>query len=70
MLKSDVITYYGSGVAAGAAIGLSRQAVSAWPDLIPELQARRYHDVTRGRKRNGVILKFDPSLYEQERIAS
>lgn len=64
MYKSEVIRHYGNGAAAGRAIGVTRQAVSAWPELIPELHARRYHEATDGE------LKFDRTLYEVDRIAS
>jgi hypothetical protein len=64
MRKSDVIAYYGGNQSeAGRAIGVKRQSVNAWDEIIPELQARRYHEVTRGRRRNGIVLRFDPALY-------
>lgn len=70
MKKADVIHYYGGQSAAARALGLARQTVNAWGDVIPELQARRYADLTEGIERNGVVLRFDPSMYELPRKAS
>jgi len=59
MLKSDVIRYYKTQSAAARAIGYSDGAVSQWGELIPELTARKYHDLTSGK------LRFDPKLYKR-----
>lgn len=59
-----VIKHFGTAAAAARAIGLSgTSAVTNWRTryngLVPELYARKYRDVTRGK------LKFDPKAYEQ-----
>lgn len=57
MRKDDVIRFYGSQSEAAKALGYTVGAVSQWDDIIPELSARKFHDVTRGK------LRFDPKLY-------
>ena len=55
MLKSVAIAYFNnkegrSGAAAIAkALKLSDAAVSMWPDTVPELSARRIHDLVRSK---------------------
>ena len=62
MLKSEVVKKYRTqtGVAAAltkAGYPLAPCSVSHWDDVVPELQARRLAEITRGR------LKFDPAVY-------
>lgn len=66
MLKRDVIKFFGTGRAAADAINITPGAISQWdPDEpIPELSARKYHEVTKGK------LRFDPRQYSQQRQAS
>lgn len=40
-------------------LGVTKGAVSQWPDIIPELSARKLHEKTRG------ALRFDPKQYER-----
>lgn len=43
--KADVIRHFGGNKAAvGRACGITRIAVHNWPDLVPELRARRLLD--------------------------
>jgi hypothetical protein len=65
VLKSDVIKFYKTPSAAARAINVTPGAVSQWDEdkPIPELSARKYHDVTRGK------LRFDPRLYERSSAA-
>ncbi|WP_082783689.1 Cro/CI family transcriptional regulator [Snodgrassella sp. CFCC 13594] len=60
MRKSDVITYYGSGIAVARVLKISSSAVSQWALLIPEKQAYRLEKITQGQ------LKVDPSLYDDQ----
>lgn len=51
MKASDVIRYYGSGAAAGAALGVSRAAVSRWlidGDQVPAMRQWQIHYATGG----------------------
>lgn len=63
MLKKDVIKYYKTqnGVAEAlkkAGYDISQPAICQWDELIPELQARRLHEITRGK------LKFVAATYK------
>jgi hypothetical protein len=64
MKKSKVIEFFGSGRKAAQALGISHQAVYAWPETIPERMAYRVHALTRGK------LKADPSAYYAPRNAA
>lgn len=57
MHKSDVISFYGSGVAVAKVLKISSSAVSQWSLLIPEKQAYRLEKITQGQ------LKVNPTLY-------
>lgn len=57
MFKKDVVRYYGSMAAAGRAMGISKSAVSQWPELVPELWAYKIQVLTKG------ALRLDPKLY-------
>ena len=61
MWKADVIRRYSNASQAAKAlsaigISLTRQAIHAWPDLVPELTARRINDAEVG-------IPFNPDLY-------
>jgi hypothetical protein len=58
MLKSDVISHYGSAPKVAEALGLTKAAVYAWDELVPPLSAAKLHKLTRGR------LRFDPDVYD------
>ena len=57
MLKKDVAKHYGGKQVAAGKVGASAATFSVWGDLVPELYARRYHEVTRGK------LKYNPVEY-------
>lgn len=51
MLKSDAIEYFGGGrgaaVKVAEALGVSRQAVHLWPEIVPELAAYKLHRISK-----------------------
>lgn len=57
MLKSDVIAFFGSMAATGRALGITKGAVSNWPDIVPRGSAYQVEVVTKGE------LRVDPSVY-------
>lgn len=57
MKKATVLAYYNTGAKVAKALGVTRQCVSAWPDIIPELYALRLEKTTNGG------LQYDESLY-------
>ncbi|KAF1368747.1 Cro/CI family transcriptional regulator [Yokenella regensburgei] len=58
MEKSSVVVFYGSQRKVAKAIGISDQAVSAWPEIIPKGAALELEKLTDG------ALKCDLSLYK------
>jgi predicted transcriptional regulator len=64
MLKENVLAFFKAQQQNQSSIaqklGVSRAAVSAWSDVIPQMQAMRLERITNG------ALKYDPSLYEIE----
>ncbi len=64
MLKKKVIAFFQaknqnqSDIA--RQLDVSRQTVSCWGDVIPELQAMKLERLTEG------VLEYDPSLYESK----
>jgi hypothetical protein len=63
MRKADVVQYFGSVSKAAKAIGKTRQAVSQWPEVIPEGSAYKIQAVTKGK------LRVDPDLYPSKSSA-
>ena len=59
MQKSDVIAHFGSMAATGRALGLTRGAISNWPELVPRGSAYQVEVVTGGK------LKVDPADYDK-----
>jgi hypothetical protein len=57
MQKETVIKHFGSAARVARALGVSRQAVHKWPDLIPELSALRLDRITEGK------LRYDEDEY-------
>lgn len=69
MYKSDVVQYFGTQLAIASLLGFSPSAISQWPEIIPERSAARLAHLTAGRKRNGIKLKVDYSLYNSSEAA-
>lgn len=59
MWKSSVYRYYKSFKAIAKAVGISKSAVSQWPDLIPEGMAYKIESITGGK------LKVRARLYRK-----
>jgi hypothetical protein len=57
MRKSEVIAFYGHPTKVAEALDISRQAVLAWPDRVPEGSAYKLQVITAGR------LRVDPADY-------
>lgn len=57
MLKSHVLDHYGSLNSVAKALGITKSAVSQWPDVIPEGNAYKLQFLTSG------VLRVDASLY-------
>lgn len=57
MKKSDVVEHFGSETAAAAALGVTKQAVNGWDEIVPEGIAYKIQVLTRGK------LKVDPEIY-------
>lgn len=64
MRKKDVLEFFGSGAAVARALEYTEGAVSQWDEVIPELSARKLHDITSGK------LRFDPKLYQKRSNAA
>lgn len=59
MFTSDVIAHFKTPAAVAEALGISRQAVCQWRELVPPLSASRLERVTDGK------LKYDPEQYAE-----
>ncbi|EMM0437638.1 MULTISPECIES: Cro/CI family transcriptional regulator [Citrobacter] len=59
MYKSSVVDFFGSQRNASIALGVSDQAVSQWPELIPKGAALELEKITNG------ALKCDLGLYSE-----
>jgi hypothetical protein len=57
MKKQDVIKFFRTQTQVADSLLITRQAVSAWPDPIPEKQAARLHFMTQG------VLEYRPEDY-------
>ena len=61
MLKSDVIEFYGGKKACVArALGISRQAINGWKEVVPRQSALELQLLTGGQ------LKIDQALYQKK----
>lgn len=49
MLKTDAVAHFGSEEKLAIAIGLTRQAVNAWPDIVPQGNAYKLQVITGGQ---------------------
>jgi len=59
MKKADVIEHFGSQVATATALGVTKQAITTWADIIPEGVAYKVQVITKNK------LKVDPAVYER-----
>ena len=65
MKKETVIAHFdGNASAVARVLGISPQAVTDWPDIIPEGRAYQLQVITAGK------LAVDPSVYEKRRTAA
>lgn len=60
MKKEDAVKHFKTEQAVADALGISKQAVNKWPDIIPEGAAYKLQVITAGH------LQVDPSLYRKE----
>jgi transcriptional repressor of cell division inhibition gene dicB len=51
MKKRDVVEYFGSITKAAEALKINSQAISQWPDDVPELRAYQIEVITGGALR-------------------
>lgn len=59
MRKQTAVAHYGSQEKVALALGIRRQAVQAWPEVVPLGRAYQLQVLTRGR------LRVDATLYPQ-----
>ena len=63
MKKQDVIKHFETEVAAAAALGVTKQAVNGWGDIIPEGMAYKCQVITGGK------LVVDAAVYRKQKKA-
>lgn len=63
MRKSDVLSHFKTQIAVAQKLGITKSAVSQWPEIIPEGMAYKLQVVTRG------ALLVDPTLYGPPKTA-
>ena len=61
MKKTDVLKFFGGGSATAKALGLKRQAVHKWPDIVPLKRALQIESISKGK------LKVKLSAYDDLR---
>jgi hypothetical protein len=59
MRKDTAVAHFGNQASIARALHISTAAVAVWGEIIPELSARKLHDLTDGE------LPFDPSIYQR-----
>ncbi|WP_424407393.1 Cro/CI family transcriptional regulator [Pasteurella sp. PK-2025] len=59
MLKTDVINYFGKLENVAKALSISVSAISQWNEVIPEKNAYKLQDITKGK------LKVNRELYQK-----
>jgi hypothetical protein len=59
MKKNNAIKHYKTAAKLARVLGIAKQAVFNWGEVIPQKQAFRLDRITHG------ALKYDPSFYEQ-----
>lgn len=62
MKKNDVISHFGTMTKAAEALGLTKSAISQWPDEIPQLRAFEIERLTGGK------LKAEFNHYQQAQM--
>ena len=60
MRKTDVINHFGSKSAVARALGITPQAVSIWPERVPELRAYQLEQLTGGQLKREPIRPDSP----------
>ncbi|AUK49140.1 Cro/CI family transcriptional regulator [Pasteurella multocida] len=60
MLKTDVINYFGKLENVAKALSISVSAISQWNEVIPEKNAYKLQDITKGK------LKVNRDLYQKQ----
>lgn len=61
MLKLDVVMHFQTQREVARALGITEQAVSSWGEVIPEKNALRLQQITRGK------LAYNECMYRHER---
>ncbi|MGC6246533.1 Cro/CI family transcriptional regulator [Pasteurella multocida] len=59
MLKTDVINYFGKLENVAKALSISVSAISQWNEIIPEKNAYKLQEITKGK------LKVNRDLYQK-----
>lgn len=67
MLKSQAVEFFGGPTKLGALLGLTRQAIHAWPEVVPDLYQYKLHHMSEGQLPLTVDPPKDP---EQGRAAA
>ena len=49
MRKSDAVEHFGGVKKLAALLGVTRQAIYKWPDVVPDLYQYKLHHLSRGR---------------------
>lgn len=57
MKTSDAAAHFGSEYKVAQALGINQSNLTRWKHKVPEVWARRLHDMTGGK------LRFDPTEY-------
>ena len=63
MRKETAVAHFGSDVEVARALKISRQAVSKWPEIVPEGAAYKLQVLTGGR------IQVDPACYDTKERA-
>lgn len=63
MTLKDVLDHFGSATEAGAALGLSSQAVGQWRKRVPPLRQKQIEELTGG------ALKASADIYKTNKAA-
>lgn len=59
MLKSQAIEFFGGAPSLARALGLTRQAIHAWPEIVPDLYQYKLHHLSGGKLPLGGDVKRD-----------